>query len=43
MHYDQDYLELNIGHAESVSYDAILEKGGLVLGMAGNMDIERGE
>ena len=43
MHYDQGCWELNIGHAESVSYDAILEKGSLVYGMAGSMDIERGE
>ena len=40
MHYD---LELNIGHAESVSYDGILEKGGLGLGMVESMDMESGE
>ena len=37
MHYDQGCVELNIGHAENVSYDSIEEKGGLGLGMVGSM------
>ena len=36
MHYDQGYFELNIGHAEIVSYESILEKGVCGLGMVGS-------